>query len=230
MATSKSESTGRVGSQRLLQLVVEEHPDLLLKALRKAGALDRGETVEWTSPLKNEEYREYRDAVALRKLGVSESIVFPLKEFWPKWGPVWDGTGISSNERPILLEAKAHIPEAASPATGAKGKSLALIEASLSKAKKYYSPRNSKPWSGTFYQYANRLAGHYYLRELNSIPSILIFLDFVNAIDMDGPNSELEWKGATRLIHEILGLPSELEKFGVFHVYVDASKVMITGT
>ncbi len=226
MTVSISEKSGKLGSQRLLQRAVEHRPDLLLKALRKAGALDRGETVEWTSPLKNEEYKEYQDAAALKKLGVAESLVFPLKEFWPKWGPVWDGTGISSKGRPLLLEAKAHIPEAASPGSEASPKSLALIEASLSKAKKYYSPRNNKPWSGTFYQYANRLAHHYYLRDLNDIPSILIFLDFVNATDMDGPNSALEWKGATRLIHEILGLPSDLEKFGVFHVYVDANDVI----
>jgi hypothetical protein len=60
---------------------------------------------------------------------------------------------------------------------------------------------------------------------LNNIDSSLVFLDFTNAADMDGPTSEEEWKGATRMIHAVLGLPANLEHFGVYHAYLDARQL-----
>ena len=216
---------GRIGSQRLLQIAVGKYPEFLDAALRQAGAIDANETVRWTSPVESEGFREYRDSAALEKLGILDSLKVPLKEFWPRRGPVWDATGITSEGRPILLEAKAHIPEAASPASRAIPKSMQQIEQSLERARKFYSRRSTSRWSGTFYQYANRLAHQFFLRELNQVPSILIFLDFINAEEMDGPSSELEWKGATRLLHAVLGLPASLEKHGIYHAYVDARRL-----
>ena len=49
-----------------------------------------------------------------------------------------------------------------------------------------------------------------------------MFLDFINAQDMNGPNSEDEWKGATHMIHAVFGLPKNIEGFGVYHAYIDA--------
>jgi hypothetical protein len=72
-----------------------------------------------------------------------------------------------------------------------------------------------------FYQYANRLAHQYFLRQLNGVSSILVFLYFVNADDMLGPTSEAEWKGAIRLIHAALGLPKSLEDRAVFEAFLD---------
>jgi hypothetical protein len=63
---------------------------------------------------------------------------------------------------------------------------------------------------------------------LNNLPSRLVFLDFCNAEDVDGPKSEAEWHGATRLIHALLGLPADLTKFGIFHAYIDAALVAKT--
>ncbi len=218
-----STNKGRLGSQRLLQIAVGKCPNRLEEALRTVGAIGSSESVTWTSPLEADGFKEFRDSAALKKLGVANSIIYPLKEFWPQRGPVWDATGITSSGTPVLLEAKAHIPEAASPASGASSKSMELIEQSLEKARKFYSPRSTSTWSGTFYQYANRLAHQYFLRELNKISSILVFLDFINAVEMDGPASELEWKGATRLLHAVLGLSADLEGYGVYHAYVDAA-------
>ena len=183
------------------------------------------ELVTWTSPLAKDDYVEFRDNAALEKLGILDRIKYPLKEFWPNRGAVWDATGYTPSGNPIILEAKAHIPEAASPGSAASPKSLELITSSLDKTKKYLSPRSSASWTGTFYQYANRLAFQYYLRVLNGLDSRLIFLDFLNAKEMDGPVSSLEWKGATRLIHAYLGLPADLESFRVYHVYVDAEQI-----
>lgn len=214
---------GRLGSQRLLQIAVGKRPDLIEEALCRAGAINRSETVTWTSPLESEGFKEYRDLAALEKLGVSKAITYPFKDFWPQRGPVWDATGVTSKGVSVLLEAKAHIPEAASPASKASPTSMQLIEQSLEEARKFYSPRSTSVWSGTFYQYANRLAHQYFLTELNKLSSTLVFLDFINAVEMGGPTSELEWQGATRLIHAVLGLPANLEEYGVFHAYVDAA-------
>lgn len=216
-----------LGSQRLLQIAVNKKPALLRLALKKSGALRRRETVSWQSPLKLDKYVEYRDKAALQKLGLTDSdLDVPLKDFWPPRGAVWDGLGITSQNRPLMLEAKAHIPEAASPGTKASPASRELIEKSLAKTRKYLAPKAKADWTGTFYQYANRLAYQYFLRVLNGQDSSLVFLDFTNAADMDGPSTEEEWKGATRMIHAVLGLPANIEKFGVFHAYVDARQLV----
>jgi hypothetical protein len=39
---------------------------------------------------------------------------------------------------------------------------------------------------------------------------------------VDGPLSEAEWTGVSRLIHAALGLPKDLRRFGVFDAFVDA--------
>ncbi|WP_448873073.1 hypothetical protein [Desulfobulbus propionicus] len=209
------------GSQRWLQVAVDCAPDLLLHALRGVGALGSDETVAWKSPLKSDNFTEYRDNAAFRLLNAEMLPKKALSEFWPSRGPVWDALGVTSAETRILLEAKAHIPEAASPPSRASEKSLDLIRRSLEEARRFYAPKATADWSGSLYQYANRLAIHYFLRELNGFPAILIFLDFLNAREMKGPTNSLEWKGATRLIHALLGLPASLEKYGVFHAYVD---------
>jgi len=134
---------------------------------------------------------------------------------------MWDAIGITSEGSPLFIEAKAHIPEAASPATKASPESRRLIDQSLAKARQSYAPRARADWSTLFYQYANRLAYQYFLREINVIRSTLVFLYFLNADDMLGPASEEEWQGASRLIHAVLGVPKDLTSHGVFDVFLD---------
>lgn len=212
------------GSQRWLQVAVDRAPGLLDSALRQAGAICSNETVLWKSPLPPE-FIECRDLAALRLINADPLPKRTLAEFWPRRGPVWDALGVSSAGTRILLEAKAHIPEAASPPSQASAVSLAHIRQSLAEARKFYAPEAKADWSGHLYQYANRLAFQYLLNHLNGLPSKLIFLDFLYAKDMDGPNSRLEWEGATRLIHALLGLPADLRKFGVFHAYLDVREL-----
>lgn len=220
-------NTPTVGSQILLQRAVAHRHELLRSALRRAGALNRGEQIKWKSPVALDGYRECRDAEALQRLGLT-GLKSPLSGFWPARGPVWDALGIAGGKTPVLVEAKAHIPEAASPRTKASPKSKELIDRSLLQARSYYSPRSKADWSATFYQYANRLAYQFFLREKNSIPSRLVFLYFTNAADVEGPTSEHEWHGAVRLLHAQLGLPTDLRRFGVFEAFVDAQAVLDT--
>ncbi|GAB4468732.1 MAG: hypothetical protein OHK0029_41200 [Armatimonadaceae bacterium] len=96
---------------------------------------------------------------------------------------------------------------------------------SLEEARRYYAPRAAADWSGSFYQYANRLAFQYFFAHLNGLPTRLVILDFNIASDVEGPESEAEWRGATRLIHALLGLPASLNGLGVFHAYADAGLI-----
>jgi hypothetical protein len=212
------------GSQRLLQTAVNHRPELLHATMKRAGAVGRRESLQWASPLIGEDFCEYRDSAALSCLGLSR-LRTPLNEFWPARGAVWDALGVAGESRPILVEAKAHIPEAASQETRASPKARELIEASLAAARRYYAPRSKVDWSRVFFQYANRLAFQFYLRERNGLDSSLVFLYFTNAVDMDGPTSEEEWHGATRLIHAVLGLPANLERWRVYHAYLDARQL-----
>ena len=47
---------------------------------------------------------------------------------------------------------------------------------------------------------------------------------FFGADDVEGA-SEPEWRGATRMIHALLGPPADLAKHDVYHAYVDVAKV-----
>ena len=211
----------KAGSQRWLQVAVNRKSQLLLSALRRCGAIGSRASISWQSPIETDGFREYRDLPALTKAQIS-SLKKPLSSFWPARGPVWDAIGVTSEGAPIFIEAKAHIPEAASPATRASAASRDVIDRSLVEARRFYAPRARALWSGVFYQYANRLAHQYFLREINGIPSTLAFLYFVNADDMLGPMSEEEWRGASRLIHAVLGVPNDLKPYNVFDVFLDA--------
>ena len=181
-------------------------------------------SVEWQSPLREQEFKEYRDHAALTLAGV-QPLRRPLADFWPTRGPVWDAIGVRSREGALFLEAKAHIPETASPPSRASTASAALISRSLAEALRWYSSGASAPWDRLFYQYANRLAHHFFLRRVNRIDAALVFLYFVNADDVHRPKSELEWRGAVRLIHAVLGLPEHLGYLGVYDAFVDVRRL-----
>jgi hypothetical protein len=123
----------------------------------------------------------------------------------------------------LFLEAKAHVPEAASPGTKASSESLISIKKSLKEARRFYAPRATAEWCETFYQYANRLAHHHFLTKANGLQSRLVFLYFVNAHDMEGLATAHEWHGAIRLIHAALGLRKDLRSFGVFDAFLDVA-------
>ncbi len=100
-----------------------------------------------------------------------------------------------------------------------------LILKSLEQARKFYAPKATAGWSGTFYQYANRLAHQYFLRQLNGIQSHLVFLYFLNAEDMGGPASKDRWEGAIELVHASLGI-TRLSSAGVHESFVDVHELV----
>ena len=65
---------------------------------------------------------------------------------------MWDAIGRTSDGVAIFVEAKAHIPEAASPGTRASPESLKLISSSLEEARHWYAPKANANWTDTFYR------------------------------------------------------------------------------
>jgi len=152
--------------------------------------------------------------------------IFPLRDFWPALGPVWDGLGIAENEvrTRILVEAKAYIEEADTDPTGAGEKSKSHIDKSLEETKKFMKASGGHAdWSKSFYQYANRLAHLYFLSEPNSIPCELWFVYFCNLENDSKSTSFTEWKGALRLLHSHLGLgPRNPLRSQIREFFIDA--------
>jgi hypothetical protein len=118
--------------------------------------------IDWRSPLRDDEYAEYRDAAFLERIGVTLP-KRPLEAFWPRGGPQWDALGRAATSEAVIVEAKAHLNELYSPATGASESSLALVRASLAEAAASMNVPAGFDWSKQFYQYANRLAHAYLL-------------------------------------------------------------------
>lgn len=193
------------GSQKWIRRVVNEKPELLNSQIRRSFTLSVGEAITWLSPRAEDEYAEYQDQDFLDHLNLELPKV-PLADFWPSGGPCWDALGKSETGKVFLVEAKAHISEMLSTGTGARNDSLQKIRVSLDKTKDFLNSRSERDWSSTFYQYTNRLAHLYLLRELNGLPAYLVYVYFLNDEDMNGPKSVDEWSGALSLLKSCLGI------------------------
>lgn len=209
------------GSLKWIRVAVNEHRELFNSYILAASAIPKNDGIVWVSPLQDDDYAEYRDQDFLDILGVD----LPnkrLKDFWPNLGPQWDALARTRSGRIILLEAKANIPEVVSPATGASPASRELIEKSLSETKAFLGVDQDIPWAGRLYQFTNRLAHLYLLRELNGIDAYLVFTYFVGDDDVKGPRTVNEWKAALTVAKTVLGISerNRMSKF-VSDVYVD---------
>jgi len=212
------------GSQHWIQRMVENSPEVFERAVEKIPALEGAGPITWLSPLASDSYAEYRDGAFLRKLEVKLART-PLKEFWPKRGPVWDGLARTQRGDLLLVEAKANLAELASGGTKASDPSAKLIRKSLDAAKPAFGVRPEVDWTSTYYQYANRLAHLYLLRELNSLSAYVVFLYFVNARDVSGPSSKSEWKPAIDNLHARLELTEGRLSPFVIEVFVDVDEL-----
>ena len=193
------------GSQHWLQVLVNSRPGLFEAKLSQAMSSPSVRSVRWLSPLQSDDYSEYQDEDFLALLGIHLTRR-PLHSFWPRRGPVWDGLALSDSGSPLIVEAKANIPELESPRSQASSRSANLIRASLNEAKPSFGARATSDWMGIYYQYTNRLAHLHLLRKENGIPAYLVFLYFVGATDVEGPSTISEWQEAIRRAHAALGL------------------------
>ena len=199
------QSKGDKGSQKWIQILINDKSELLEEEIRNAFEISKGIDFHWKSPLKKKRYEEYRDAAFLRALKI-QSLREPLSSFWPARGPQWDALGILGDETAILIEAKAHVSEVLSRMQAKSTKSISLIEEAFVRTKKDLGIRNDNPWTSPFYQYANRIAHLHYLRNINQKKVYLVFVNFVGDEEVGGPKDASEWAGVTELIHSYLGI------------------------
>ena len=207
------------GSLKNLQVAINKKKKYLDCEISKV--VGKNMNINWKSPLKSDDYAEYRDEDFLIKLGILNK--YPLSNFWPDKGPQWDALGVSGDEI-ILVEAKANIPEMESPGTKAKTDSRRKIENSLNEVKKYLSVSDTIDWTGTFYQYVNRIAHLYYLREQNKVETLLLFIYFINDVSVNGPKTKDEWLQAIQTMECYLGLSKKhkLRNY-IYDIFIDVN-------
>jgi hypothetical protein len=211
------------GSQKWIQKLVNEKPNLLNSQIRENLNLTVDEKITWHSPLKTDNYAEYRDEAFLERLEIDPKRV-KLADFWPKRGPQWDAPAKSSSGKLFLVEAKSHIPELISTFNGSNKASISKVTNSLEETKKRFGVKTDFDWKKTFYQYTNRLA-HLHFLEKNGFSAYLVFVYFLNDEEMNGPKTSDEWKGAIRLIHRCLGLRENLLQKFVTDIFIDVSSL-----
>ena len=200
------------GSRRWLQVLVNCRPELLDAAICQRLPEPPG-AIDWRSPVAADHYAEYRDQSFLDRLAGSPYYRAPSKpqhslaDFWPRFGPQWDGLAVTDKGQILLVEAKAHVAEMVTAPSQARGESAQQkIQQSLRTVKNFVNSKSPADWSASFYQYANRLAHLYWMRETNGHDAYLVNLFFVNDREMNGPQSGAEWQTAVQLQEVFLGV------------------------
>ena len=218
------------GSQRWLQIAVDRAPEVLNGPLRAAMALPPDAAIEWLSPLRAEKFVEYRDGATYARCGIDLSHR-PLQEFWPSGGPMWDGLARTDRGDILFVEAKAHVPEIVSGRTRATLSSRSRIAQSMRAVQQALAPRSVGlvDWTGTFYQYANRIAHLHFLRMENGVRAHLVNLYFLNADDVGGPTDRAEWDGAIKVVECYLGLGRHRLSKYMHKLFVDVGPLKALG-
>ena len=165
------------------------------QATAEAIDLPATSSLVWTSPLEEDRFAEYLDRSFLRAVGL-EHLAPSLAAFWPRSGPRWDGLArietAGTLSGVVLMEAKSYPEEMEGGGCKAEGASLRQIQHALAEAKRWFAVPESADWLRALYQFANRLAHVYFLRERHGIATWL-----VNLCVIDDPTwkatSQTEW-------------------------------------
>ena len=214
------------GSQKWVQEIINFCPSRLNRLIQQEIASLSGREIQWTSPVEQDEFAEYRDAAFLENLDLQE-FAEKLEKFWPNMGPQWDALGRTADgEVLILVEAKANVPELVS-FCGAKDKeSLRTISASLAETQGWLNCREPRvDWKCGFYQYANRLAHLYFLREkAQKEGSYLVFLYFVEDSSHIRTSRDA-WNSALKLQKKLMGLSAASLAGKAIEVFINTDDI-----
>ncbi len=222
----KTQRNGAKGSQFHIQRLVNHPTDPLSNEIRRLIKLDAHETIAWLSPLEGDDFAEYQDDSYVTRLGLkSDSLTTPLSEFWPAGGPQWDALARTSRGRVILVEGKSHRSEMASACRASRPESVTKIRSALEQTRIYCRADVSADWSAPHYQYSNRLAHLYWLRQLNGINAHLVFVYFVNNRSINNPTSAAAWETELARVHHRLGLHSDPMPGFVHNLFIDADQL-----
>lgn len=202
----RCDDTGRAfaGSQRQIQLYVNEQPLVLNQAI--ADAFKRSFSLRWVSPLRSDGYREYWDSAFLKVLGLPQHGK-ELRSFWPSGGPHWDALACVENRTRgvLLVESKSQVPEIFGSGCGAEAaSSIKKIEEAIAATKKWLRVSEQADWKGPLYQSANRIAHLYFFREILRIEAWLVNVYFTD--DPHSPTSRTTWHGGICDVKKSLGI------------------------
>ena len=186
---------GRKGSLKWMQRAVNAAPHRLQPA--------RLPPLTWVSPLAADGFAEYRDGAFLHRLGLAP-LAPALAAFWPARGPQWDGLATFPGGV-VLAEAKAHLREFDTPPSAAGPASARRIAKAFAQVQAALGVTLSAPWERRFYQYANRLAHLWWLRD-QGINAHLLLVGFLNDPDLNGPAGAEAWHSALASADAELGL------------------------
>lgn len=193
------------GSLRAIQMLVNECTDWFNSQI--LIRFPHFKNFKWLSPVRENDYTEYSDQDFLQVLGIKDSV--NLSTFWPSGGPHWDALGKADQDGCLLVEAKAHITELASSMKAEASKSIQQIRTSLVETKTFLGIDPAADWEKTYYQYANRLAHLYFLRERCKLDAYLVFVYILGDSVMSGPKTEKEWEVPLQDVKSKLGIPDK---------------------
>jgi hypothetical protein len=222
MGRYKQNPNGK-GSLKLIHTLINDYPHVLNSKLPMVGDNEN----PWVSPLREDEFAEYRDQHFIKRIKMEDQLSIKLEEFWPKYGPQWDALGKTVNNEVLLVEAKANLSELQSSASAASNEdSIKLIHQSLEKTKAYIGADPNADWADIYYQYSNRMAHLFYLRVLNHIPAYLIFVYFIGDASVNGPTTKGQWETAIQKAHNKLGIPEQhpLKEF-ILDLFIDIKEI-----
>ena len=172
----RGQRTAEGGSRKWLQVLVNHRPDLLEEAVRSTVPVT--EDIRWLSPLASDGFRMYRDVAFLDRLDV-QLRHRPLQDFWPARGPRWGGLA-RCGANVLLVEAATHAQEFDTACQASSAASIRKIRRALAETQHFLGADTDADWASRYYQYANRLAHLYLLRELNGLDAFLVVVCFVN--------------------------------------------------
>ena len=207
--TGRTDEFGRAfaGSQLQIQIAVSRRQAELSEATAQAIGLPVTSSLVWTSPLEEDCFAEYRDRFFLRAVGL-QHLAPSLKAFWPRRGPCWDGLArietAAALSGVVLVEAKSYPEEMEGSGCKAEGASLQQIQRALEEAKRWCAVPESTDWLGPLYQFANRLAHVYFLRERHGIPTWLANVCFIEDPTRKA-TSRTEWTAHMTALRSRLG-------------------------
>lgn len=218
------QTEGDKGSKKWIQLLTEKRSAILLSHIHRHSQLGEIQAIDWRSPRRKDDFAEYRDDGFLDCLGLGDHRE-ALASFWPKGGPQWDALGTDANKQHFfLVEAKANIPELVTECKAEDPSSIHQIKSSLHRTQAFLGSNPLITWSKGFYQYANRIAHLYFMREIARVDAFLVFIYFLND-NTHIPTTHDEWLGALTLQKKLMDLSRhKLQRF-VLDVFIDVKEI-----
>ena len=224
------------GSERhLLTYRRDRATELDQRILDILGLSGETATIQWLYPdRKGARGQEPRGVSFLRSDGWSPATQKALaawSTFWPQRGmpPSWDGVGVLQvdgvPQRWLLVEAKANHPEFTGAPCRASAKSFETIQKALNTTKRVLGVHRHFDWTGSYYQFANRLTLTRFLIR-HGVPATLVEVFFTNDCFPDGrtcPSDADAWAPLLEARRLTLGLSRPLTADdGVVDVFVPA--------